>query len=91
MKIIFIFLFFCHSLSLFAGEVQIKVSGMVCSLCAHGIQKKFSSHEAVKELKVNLDEKLVTLITKDGLDIPDETIKILISETGYHVASIERK
>jgi mercuric ion binding protein len=91
MKMFFILCLLCLSLSLFAAEVQIKVSGMVCSLCAQGIHKKMSSLTAVKEIKVNMDEKLVTLITKDGQDIPDETIRTLISEAGYHVAAIERK
>ncbi len=79
------------SLSGIAGEVSVKVSGMVCSMCAQGIQKKFSGETSVKTLNVNMDEKVVTIQTHEGKDITDETIKKLITEAGYNVASITRK
>jgi copper chaperone CopZ len=75
----------------FTKEISVKVSGMVCSMCAQGIQKKFSKISEVKEIKVDLDSKIVTITTKDDLDIQDSKIKELITEAGYNVASIERK
>ena len=75
----------------FAKDISVKVSGMVCSMCAQGIQKKFSKLEEVKEIKVDLDTKVVSIKTKDDLDVKDEKIKELIQEAGYNVASIERK
>jgi periplasmic mercuric ion binding protein len=74
-----------------AGEVNVKVSGMVCSMCAQGIQKKFSGQEAVQKLNFDMDQKLVTIHTHDGKEINDETITKLITEAGYNVASITRK
>ena len=91
MKKVFVLIFMVFSLSAFAGEVNVKVSGMVCSMCAQGIQKKFSSESSIKSLNVNMDDKLVTIHTHDGKDIADETIKKLITEAGYNVASISRK
>lgn len=79
------------SLSAFAGEINVKVSGMVCSMCAQGIQKKFSKIDAVKSLNVNLDNKLVKIETKEGKDVSDKVINELIKEAGYNVANIERK
>lgn len=79
------------SLTAFAEEVNVKVSGMVCSMCAQGIQKKFSGETSVKELKVDMDAKLVTIHTHDGKTITDDTINKLISEAGYNVAGITRK
>lgn len=75
----------------FAGHVQVKVNGMVCSMCAQGIQKKFSTEKCVKSIKVDMDNKIVNIETHDGQDISDETIKKLISEAGYNVGTIERK
>ena len=75
----------------FAKDISVKVSGMVCSMCAQGIQKKFSKLPEVKEIKVDLDTKVVSIVTKDDLDIQDAKIKELITEAGYNVASIERK
>lgn len=79
------------SMSAFAGEVNVKVSGMVCSMCAQGIQKKFSGQEAIEKLHVDMDAKEVHIKTKEGKDISDETIKTLITEAGYNVAAITRK
>jgi mercuric ion binding protein len=75
----------------YAEEVKVKVSGMVCSMCAQGIQKKFSKEDSIHHISVNMDEKIVTIQTKDGKNLPDETIKKLITEAGYNVATIERK
>lgn len=91
MKKMLVLIFMVSSLSAFAGEVNVKVSGMVCSMCAQGIQKKFSNEPSIKTLNVNMDDKLVTIHTHDGKDIADETIKKLITEAGYNVASITRK
>lgn len=79
------------SMSSFAGEVSVKVSGMVCSMCAQGIEKKFSKESSIKNLKVDLDQKLVTINTHEGQDVSDDVIKKLITEAGYNVAEITRK
>lgn len=74
-----------------AAEIEVKVSGMVCSMCAQGIKKKFLSRDEVKELDVNLDNKIVKIVTKDSQDISDGDITKIITEAGYNVASISRK
>lgn len=79
------------ALNVMAGEVNVKVSGMVCSLCAQGIQKKFSKETSIKTLKVDMDNKVVKIETHEGKDITDEAITKLITEAGYNVAAIERK
>ena len=75
----------------FAEEISVKVQGMVCSMCAQGIKKKFSAIKEVKTIDVNLDQKLVSISTEEGRNIDDETIKKIITEAGYNVANIERK
>lgn len=91
MKKLFIATLVLGSLNVMAETVDVKVSGMVCSMCAQGIQKKFSSQESIKKLNVDMDNKLVSIETKDGQTISDEVIKKLITEAGYNVASIARK
>lgn len=75
----------------FAKEINVKVSGMVCSMCAQGIEKKFKSEPSVKAINVNLDNKLVKIETHDGKDIEDALIKKHITEAGYNVAEISRQ
>lgn len=89
-KLILVFLMF-GALNVMAEEVNVKVSGMVCSMCAQGIQKKFSNESSVKTLNVDMDSKLVTIHTHEGKSIADDTIKKLITEAGYNVAEIKRK
>jgi copper chaperone CopZ len=79
------------SLSGFAGEIHVKVNGMVCSMCAQGIQKKFKAYPEVKSVDVNLDNKMVKIETQDGKDLNDEVVTNIIKEAGYNVAKIERK
>lgn len=75
----------------FAKEINVQVKGMVCSMCAQGIKKKFSKLDEVKEINVDLDKKIVLIQTKDDKDISDADITKIITEAGYNVANIERK
>ncbi|MFP5483883.1 MAG: heavy-metal-associated domain-containing protein [Gammaproteobacteria bacterium] len=74
-----------------AEDITVKVNGMVCSLCAQGIQKKFKAIRSVQEIKVDLSSKLVSIKTQNANDLADDKIKTIITEAGYNVASIERK
>jgi len=91
MKKLLVVMMMLGAVNVMAETVDVKVSGMVCSMCAQGIQKKFSKEESIKKLNVDMDNKLVTIETKDGQTISDETIKSLITEAGYNVAGITRK
>lgn len=91
MKSVFLMVLLLASPLALAKDISVKVSGMVCSMCAQGIQKKFGKLPEVKEIKVDLDSKVVSISTKDDKDISDAKIKELITEAGYNVASIERK
>ena len=75
----------------FATEITVKVKGMVCSMCAQGLKKKFTALPEVKSIDVSLDTKTVNVTTKENLDIANDKITKLITEAGYNVASIERK
>lgn len=91
MKFLIVFSMMVLSTAVWSKDISVKVSGMVCSMCAQGIQKKFSKLPEVKDIKVDLDTKVVSITTKDDLDVQDAKIKELITEAGYNVASIERK
>jgi mercuric ion binding protein len=91
MKKIFLLVLMTLSIGASAEEVQVKVSGMVCSMCAQGIQKKFSGEPSVKSLKFNMEEKLVTIHTHENKELTDQTVTKLITEAGYNVAKISRK
>ena len=91
MKSILMVLIFSLSSVANAKDISVKVSDMVCAMCAQGIQKKFKKLPEVKKINVDLDSKVVTIQTKKEKDVTDEVIKKLITEAGYNVTSIERK
>ena len=74
-----------------AGEINVDVKGMVCSMCAQGIQKKFSSLPEVKDLSVDLATKKVVIHTHEGKDVSDAVVTKLITDSGYAVSGIKRK
>lgn len=74
----------------FAEQVKVDVNGMVCSLCAQGIKKKFTGL-GIEKVDVDLDKKVVLLENKDKIAMTNEKISELIKESGYATVSIERK
>lgn len=92
MKALLMSLALLVSIPVFAKDkVEVKVKGMVCSFCANGVEKKFSKREEVEKIDVDLDNKLVTIIFKEGKSIDDDTISKLVTESGFNVAGIEKK
>ncbi|MFA7613753.1 MAG: heavy metal-associated domain-containing protein [Candidatus Caldatribacteriota bacterium] len=79
------------SFSLWAKTIKVEVSGMVCSMCAQGIEKKFKKMDVVNSIKVDLDTKLVHIELDDDQDISDEVITKNIVDSGYNVAKIIRE
>lgn len=79
------------SMTAFAGEMEVKVSGMVCSLCSQGIMKKLKQEKALSHYHVDMTQKMVHLKTHEGQDLSDEQITKIITEAGYNVAEIKRK
>lgn len=74
-----------------AEELKVQVKGMVCSFCAQGIKKTFSKQDAVEDIKVDLDSKIIQISFKEGKTLTDEEVKTLINDSGYDVVSIERE
>lgn len=74
-----------------AETVHVGVNGLVCAFCVKGIENSFKKIDAVESVKVDLDEKLVTIVTKDGKSIDDATIKQTIIDAGYNTTTIHRQ
>ncbi len=91
MKTVLVAITFLIMTGAFASEINVKVQGMVCTMCAQGIHKKFKALKEVKEINVNLTDTIVKINTNEGQDLGDEQIKKIIKEAGYNVANIERK
>ena len=74
-----------------ADTIQATVNGTACALCATGIEKTFRGQPEVRGVDVDLENKVVTIYTKQGRTIDDSTIKKLLSNAGYSVIRIVRQ
>ena len=74
----------------YAGTITASVNGLVCAFCATGIEKTFKKQSAVDQVKVDLENKRVTIDTKPGQDLDDATITKLLTNSGYSVTGITR-
>ena len=73
----------------FDHDVDVNVNGLVCDFCARALEKVFGKREEVNAIHVDLDNALVAIDLKDGMSIPDEEIKQLITDSGYNVVEIK--
>ncbi|MCB0391631.1 MAG: heavy-metal-associated domain-containing protein [Bdellovibrionales bacterium] len=71
------------------SEVLVKVSGMVCSFCAQGIEKNFKAKKEVKETKVDLDKMEVRVIFYPNQSLSSEQIKEVITGAGFKFLGVE--
>jgi copper chaperone CopZ len=74
-----------------ADTIKATVNGMVCGFCATGIEKIFKAQPEVKTVDVDLENKLVTIQTKQGRTLEDSKIKKLLGNAGYSVAAVARQ
>lgn len=66
----------------------VKVEGMSCQGCAKSVKAAFTKLAGVQEVKVNLDDKEVTLVSQTELS--EERIGQSLDDTSYTVISVEK-
>ena len=74
-----------------ADTIKATVNGMVCGFCATGIEKTFKAQPEVKRVDVDLENRLVTIETKQGQRLEDAKIKKLLGNAGYSVIGLARQ
>lgn len=87
--VLFISLSLCSAAA--ADTIQATVNGMACGFCATGIEKTFKAQPEVKAIDVELENRLVTIHTREGQTMDDSKVKKLLGDTGYSVVGIVRK
>ena len=73
----------------FAATSVVHVNGLVCDFCARAIEKVFGQQKEVQTVKVDLDQKIITLDFKDKQKLDDATITKLVTDAGSKVVSID--
>ncbi|HET9862819.1 MAG TPA: heavy-metal-associated domain-containing protein [Steroidobacteraceae bacterium] len=90
MKKIILFLLAATGGTAFADTIEMNVNGMVCELCAQGIEKRLRSNPATADVIVDLEKKVVAVRTRDGEDIADAELTRAITAAGFEVKGITR-
>ncbi len=70
--------------------VNVKVNGLVCDFCARALEKVFGKREEVSGIKVDLDKGDIRINLKPGQTLDDETVKQLVTDSGYNVTAINK-
>ena len=74
-----------------AEVIHVGVNGMVCAFCVKGLEKGLKKQDAVRDVDVDLDNKQVTVTTKDGQTLDDATLQAAIADAGFSTTSIKRE
>ena len=76
------------------ADMEIKVPGLVCSICANGVKTYLKKEFNVKYVAFDVNKQLVFIdvIEKDGkiLYLKNENVIKLIKKAGYEVTYIKR-
>lgn len=74
-----------------AVEVTVPVKGMVCGLCAQGIEKNLKAQDGVRDIQVDLTKKEVRFQMEEGKSLSEKEIKDLISKAGLEAGNVKTK
>ncbi len=78
------------SIPAMAKDISVDVNGLVCDFCAQAVKKVIGKQDGVANVDVDLAAKKVVISLDDGADLSDETVKALITDSGYDVVAINR-
>ena len=92
-KLILIVVIFCALSRSSSAEdksltVYAYVNGLVCDFCARALEMTIGKQNAVKDINVNLKDKVITINFNDNQRLEDNVISQLINDAGYTVREI---
>lgn len=70
--------------------IRVEVLGMVCDFCATAMNKTIGKRDEVSAVYVDLDTKLMSVVTRQGAELDDETLEKLVKKAGYKIKAIHR-
>jgi copper chaperone CopZ len=73
-----------------ADDIQITVEGMVCESCDASVRSVLMNEDGVENVKIDLENKSVTVHMMNDETISDEKIHELITWAGYETVAIRR-
>jgi len=74
-----------------ADTIKATIKGTPCDFCASAIEKTFRAQPEVKTVDVDLENKLITIQTRQGKTLDDSKIRTLLGNAGYSVVAVARE
>lgn len=71
-------------------SLRLEVDGMVCSLCAYGVERRLKKIEHVERVTVELDSALVVLTLRRGAAVSDSVLTAEVRRAGFALRGITR-
>jgi len=71
-------------------SLRLKVDGMVCSLCAYGVERRLKKIEHVEGVRVELDSGLVVLTLRPGTVVSDSVLTAEVRRAGFALRGVTR-
>ncbi len=71
-------------------SLRLNVDGMVCSLCAYGVERRLGKVDHVDQVKVNLDSGLVVVLLKPGATVSDSLLSEEVRRAGFALRRVQR-
>lgn len=72
-----------------ASLYKISVSGMVCSFCAQGIEKRLKAVPGTASVRIDLAKGMVEVTARPGSTLDAATLKKAVRDAGYDVRRID--
>lgn len=71
--------------------VRADILGMVCDFCAIAMTRTFGRRSEVAAVHIDLDDKTLQLVVRDGQTLDDATITDLVRRSGYQLTGDIRR
>lgn len=71
-------------------SLVLRVDGMVCSLCAYGVERRLKRLEPVEGVHVDLDAHRVVVTLRPGTAVSDSTLGREVRRAGFALRGVSR-
>lgn len=71
-------------------SMRLRVDGMVCSLCAFGVERRLKRIVQVERVHVDLDSGLVVVVLRPGTAVADSTLTAEVRRAGFALRGVTR-
>lgn len=73
-----------------APSYELKIDGMSCPFCAHGVEKKLKKLDGVQGVEVNIGKGTVQVKMKQDANLTEDQAKRSVEDAGFSLKSFKK-